>query len=408
MSYGYSDEVVLPIPVTAPADLVAGRAGDLARPGELARLREGVHSRGGAGLAHAGRRRGRSRRRIRPGAPLIARARRAVPSPSPWPASFTATPETVTLHRGRARPRARAHRRGVVLSRALGRHRPRGAPAGRGVDAGGITLEVARGQLPEATAAPIDGVLVLTERLDGGTARQAFTLRATPGATATSAWRCSQAMALALAGGLVLNLMPCVLPVLSVKALGLVQHATASPAAMRRHGARLHRGRARCRSPSVAGALLALRAGGEQIGWGFQLQSPLVVTLLAYLLFAMALACPASFVIGGRLAGAGQALAARPGYRGLVLHGRARHRRGHAVHGAVHGRGGRLRGHPALADGAARLRGARPRARAAVSAADADPGLAPLPAAARARGWSGSSSSWRSRSTPRWRGSSGC
>jgi hypothetical protein len=81
----------------------------------------------------------------------------------------------------------------VVLSGSLGGHRPRGAPAGS-VDARGITIEVARGQLPEATAAPIDGVLVLTERLDGGTVRQAFTLRAAP-ATAMSRAALLQAVA---------------------------------------------------------------------------------------------------------------------------------------------------------------------------------------------------------------------
>ena len=82
-------------------------------------------------------------------------------------------------------------------------------------------------------------------------------------------------MALALAGGLVLNLMPCVLPVLSVKALGLVHHASERPAVLRRHGLAYTAG-VLASFAVVAGALLALRAGGEQIGWGFQLQSPVV------------------------------------------------------------------------------------------------------------------------------------
>jgi thiol:disulfide interchange protein DsbD len=169
------------------------------------------------------------------GAPLIARARQAVPSPSPWPASFTATPETGSLTiaaRGLASDRIAEvwfypTRWGAI---------DHAAPQHARVDAHGISIEVARGQLPEATAAPIDGVLVLTEWLDGGTVRQAFTLRAAP-APAMSRAALLQAVALALAGGLLLNLMPCVLPVLSVKALGLIQHAAAGPAsAMRRHG----------------------------------------------------------------------------------------------------------------------------------------------------------------------------
>jgi thiol:disulfide interchange protein DsbD len=71
----------------------------------------------------------------------------------------------------------------------------------------------------------------------------------------------------------------------------------------------------------VAGALLALRAAGEQIGWGFQLQSPVVVTLLAYVLFAVALSLSGVFTVSGRFAGAGQALAGRGGYAGSFFTG---------------------------------------------------------------------------------------
>ncbi len=90
------------------------------------------------------------------------------------------------------------------------------APQRARLEPGRITLEVKRGQLAEATTAPLEGVLVVAERLDGGVARQAFVLRAEPEPHWT-ALAVLKAMALALAGGLVLNLMPCVLPVLPVK-----------------------------------------------------------------------------------------------------------------------------------------------------------------------------------------------
>ena len=318
MSYGYSNEVVLPIPVTAPADLVPGARVTLSgRASWLVCEKECIPEEAPVSLTLAVAAGEPGRHPI--GAPLIARARQALPSPSPWPASFTATPETVTFTvaaRGLAPERIAE----VWFYPARWGAIDHAAPQQTRVDARGITVEVARGQLPEATAAPIDGVLVLTERLDGGTARQAFTLRAMPGATATSGVALLRAVALALAGGLLLNLMPCVLPVLSVKALGLVQHATGSTAAMRRHGLAYTAG-VLLSFAVVAGTLLALRAGGEQIGWGFQLQSPLVVTLLAYLFFAMALALSGVFVIGGRFAGAGQSLAARPGYGGSFFTG---------------------------------------------------------------------------------------
>jgi thiol:disulfide interchange protein len=317
MSYGYSNEVTLPIQVTAPANLVPGTRVTLSgRASWLVCEKECIPEEAPVSLSlpvvagepgpHP------------TGAPLIARARQAVPSPSPWPASFTATPETVSLTiaaRGLAPDRIAE----VWFYPARWGAIDHAAPQQARVDARGITIEVARGQLPEATAVPIDGVLVLTERLDGGTVRQAFTLRAAP-ATAMSRAALLQAVALALAGGILLNLMPCVLPVLSMKALGLIQHAAGSASAMRRHGL-AYAGGVLLSFATVAGTLLALRAGGERIGWGFQLQSPLVVTLLAYLLFAMGLALSGVFVIGGRLTGVGQSLAGRSGYRGSFFTG---------------------------------------------------------------------------------------
>jgi thiol:disulfide interchange protein DsbD len=195
------------------------------------------------------------------------------------------------------------------------------------VAADGITLRVRRGVLPAATEAPIEGVLVITERLDGGTARQAFSLRALPRGLAPSTVADArpsvtllQAMALALAGGLLLNLMPCVLPVLSVKALSLVEHAGARAAILRGHGVAYTAG-VLASFGMVAGVLIALRASGEWLGWGFQLQSPLVVTLLADVLFVLGLSLSGVVLIGGRLAGAGQALTTRLGYTGSFFTG---------------------------------------------------------------------------------------
>src|SRR5262249_7385145 len=71
----------------------------------------------------------------------------------------------------------------------------------------------------------------------------------------------------------------------------------------------------------VAGVLIALRASGEQIGWGFQLQSPAFVTVLAWLFFAVALSFSGVIVVSGRFAGVGKALAARSGYGGSLAAG---------------------------------------------------------------------------------------
>jgi thiol:disulfide interchange protein len=117
----------------------------------------------------------------------------------------------------------------------------------------------------------------------------------------------------ALLGGLILNLMPCVFPVLSIKALNVMEQAKKDPAAVRVKGLVFAAG-VIVSMLCLAGVLLALRAGGEQLGWGFQLQSPLFVTLLVYLLLAVGLNLSGVFEVGGGLAGVGDDLTQGDGY----------------------------------------------------------------------------------------------
>jgi thiol:disulfide interchange protein/DsbC/DsbD-like thiol-disulfide interchange protein len=125
---------------------------------------------------------------------------------------------------------------------------------------------------------------------------------------------------LAVLGGLILNLMPCVFPVLSIKAIGLVEQAKKHPAAVRAKGLVFTAGVIGSML-ALAAVLLALRAGGEEIGWGFQLQSPLFVTLLMYLLLAVGLNLSGVFEVGGGLAGVGDALTRGEGYRASFFSG---------------------------------------------------------------------------------------
>jgi thiol:disulfide interchange protein len=125
---------------------------------------------------------------------------------------------------------------------------------------------------------------------------------------------------LAILGGLILNLMPCVFPVLSIKAIGLVEQAKKHPAAVRAKGLTFAAG-VICSMLTLAAVLLALRAGGEQIGWGFQLQSPLFVTFMVYLLLAVGLNLSGVFEIGGGLAGVGDGLTRGDNYRASFFTG---------------------------------------------------------------------------------------
>ena len=125
---------------------------------------------------------------------------------------------------------------------------------------------------------------------------------------------------LAALGGLILNLMPCVFPVLSIKAIGLVEQAKKHPAAVRTKGLTFAAG-VIASMLCLAGILLALRAGGEEIGWGFQLQSPLFVTLMIYLLLAVGLNLSGVFDVGGGLAGVGDSLTQGDSYRASFFTG---------------------------------------------------------------------------------------
>lgn len=106
------------------------------------------------------------------------------------------------------------------------------------------------------------------------------------------------ALVFALAGGLLLNLMPCVFPVLGIKVMGFVRHAHGDARALWMQGVVFAAG-VLVSFLALAGLLLALRAGGTELGWGFQLQSPAFVTLLAALFFLMALNLFGVFEWGG-------------------------------------------------------------------------------------------------------------
>ena len=119
---------------------------------------------------------------------------------------------------------------------------------------------------------------------------------------------------LALVGGLILNLMPCVLPVLSFKALGLAQ-ASRSHAHARAHALWYTAGV--LSTFALVGALvLGLRSAGQALGWGFQLQQPPVVAALAMLMFAIGLSLSGVFQFGASLAGVGQSLSEKSGATG--------------------------------------------------------------------------------------------
>jgi thiol:disulfide interchange protein DsbD len=252
-------------------------------------------------------------------------ARRALPQPSPWGARMQLAPDRVTLAVDAKGLMPGAIRSAFFFPNAetLVRH---AAAQQLDVTRDGLVLRLERSAL--STAAPTDagGVLVVEEALGTTTAAQAFELANVAigqGAApyeAASLTAVLQAVFLALIGGVILNLMPCVFPVLSIKVLALVEQAGGSRSQVRRHGAAYTAG-VLVAFTALGLMLLGARAAGAEVGWGFQLQSPAAVALLAYLLLAMGLSLSGVFHLGSSLQGLGHGLTRRSGLAGSFFTG---------------------------------------------------------------------------------------
>jgi thiol:disulfide interchange protein DsbD len=126
-------------------------------------------------------------------------------------------------------------------------------------------------------------------------------------------------LALAALGGLILNLMPCVFPVLSLKALSLVNSQTS--AQHTKAEALWYSAGVVLSFVLLAAVLLLFRAAGQAVGWGFQLQNPLVVAALAYLLFVLGLSMSGVMQLGLGWMNSGQQLTQHQGHKGSFFTG---------------------------------------------------------------------------------------
>ncbi|MDR1461556.1 MAG: thioredoxin family protein [Azoarcus sp.] len=239
-------------------------------------------------------------------AALIAAARAALPQAAAWPASFSVHGRELRLRFTDAAFQHTPPRAVWFYPDAWGRIDQSGEQFFR-VDADGLVLAIPLGEVHTPT--PLAGVLTLGE----GDERQSYVVTATPAAGGADAPSpdigFAAAAALAFLGGILLNLMPCVFPVLSIKALALLQHGGGQAA--RRHGLAYLAG-VLASFALFAALLLLLRAGGESLGWGFQFQSPVFVATVATLMFAVGLNLSGVFEIGGA-AGAGEGLTRHSG-----------------------------------------------------------------------------------------------
>jgi thiol:disulfide interchange protein len=249
----------------------------------------------------------------------FAAARAKIPTPSPWPATFH---RDDTLDVFLAAPAlAKAQLKDVAFFPLFAGVITDFAPQTFAPAANGLVLHLkpAKNGKPKQVA----GVVVLTS---GDGSVQALTVAAKPGAVPSAengpgtfaGMTLTLALLFALLGGAILNLMPCVLPVLAMKALAIANTAHRD----RRESARedLAYGAGAVLSFLALGlAIVILRAGGEAIGWGFQLQDPIAVAGFALLIFAVGLNLSGVFDVPG--VGAGESLARRGGTIGAFFTG---------------------------------------------------------------------------------------
>ncbi|MBX9752738.1 MAG: thioredoxin family protein [Roseococcus sp.] len=310
MNYGYAGEAAFLLTVTPPPGLRPGDyvtitadatwlvCADICIP-EEGRFTLGLDVAAAAIPAHAAR---------------FMAAEAAMPRAAPFEASFAfAGP------RGALTIRSPSFSAGAVREAAFfpdGQNVIENAPEQRlTLRAGEITLGLTRGAAE--VPARLTGVLTLT---DAAGVRGAYLVDAAPGGPLPGSplplW---QILLFAALGGLILNLMPCVFPVLAMKAMAMAKLGGAARGAIRAEAASYTAGVVLA-FLALGGLMLGLRAAGGGAGWGFQFTYPAFVAGMAWLMLAVGLNLSGVFQIGGTI-GAGQGLTGQGGHAGSFFTG---------------------------------------------------------------------------------------
>lgn len=322
VTYGYSGQVLLLSVLTPPAILPAGRAVTLGAKVEWLACRVECTP-GSAALG------------------ISVPVRTSVPLPDrQWEDSFRATRALIPGFAPAAHISVQADAARVTL-RAQGIDVPDGArvvfyPAAAGtlndsapqsveLSDTGLTLRMNR-PLGAQTLSALEGVLAISGQ---GPARgyevnaPVSPMQSEEGGSAGAVARIAGfllALGLAFVGGILLNLMPCVLPVISLKVLSFVRQSEAGKGSGLGHGILFTAG-VLASFWLIAAILVALRAGGRLLGWGFQFQDPTVLIITATLFFLIGLNLFGVFEIGSAFTRLGSRLAGRSGGVGSFFSG---------------------------------------------------------------------------------------
>ena len=315
MNYGYSHEAWLLVRITAADNIKTAQARLNASAKWLVCEEECIPEEGVFSLSLAVAAPGESQ----PSSwrAQFQRIQQRLPQPSPWPQHIHVEDNEINL-RIQIAERAAGQIEDVYFFPASYGIIEHAAQQIFTVDDQTLSINIRRGDLKTQALQSLQGVLVFSEQLPDGTLMHAFEINST--ADAVASHHLLLILAFALLGGLLLNIMPCVFPILSLKALSIVQTAAHSAALARRNGYVFTLG-VLLSFAIIAATLLMLRAGGEAIGWGFQLQSPLFVLTLAWLIFAMGLQFSGVWSFGESWIGIGHNIATQRSYLGAFMTG---------------------------------------------------------------------------------------
>ena len=318
VDYGYEHDVLLPVTIDTPTDLKPGAnvtlsahaswlaCSDICVP-EDAELRIALP----VGVATGPDPRW---------AESFASARARMPVSNPFPTKISVTDNKIAVHVATGDA---SQLRDVMFFPSDTDVVDDDAPQVVTADSEGLVITLVQ-DTSKPPPAMLNGVLVFHDRAaQSGGPSEAIMVSA-PLATVSLPTRASLALfgalLLAFAGGLILNLMPCVLPVLAIKAFGLMQHAGSTPRQIRLQGL-VYAAGVQVSFALIAGVLIGLRAAGAEIGWGFQLQSPIFVAAMIYVLFAVGLHLSGVFTFGVGMTRTGGNLASLDGYAGSFFSG---------------------------------------------------------------------------------------
>jgi len=340
MNFGYSDSLLLPVTITPPRSL-SGESVELkARANwlvceeicipESAELSLTLPISADQAAPFPSRH-----------ADLFEQAERQIPGPAPWPATFDQAADRIMLKVAAPELDQTRITRVAFFPDDWGvvEH---AAPQEVSWSANGFELSLKPGELASNGHEKVDGLLVLTEQLGETPVQTGFTISARPAGasqeisagpstgggasrlidqgpsvTPISIW---QAILFAFLGGVILNLMPCVLPILSLKALTLASHGKGATGEAAKSGFAYLAG-VLVSFAMLAIVLVGLRSAGLALGWGFQFQSPVFVLAMASLFLALGLSLSGVFDIGGSAVGVGDGLTRKAGATGSFFTG---------------------------------------------------------------------------------------